>query len=67
MWLVGSSWCSTNEMLRNLTMERVTISRRAFLSGGAAAFGSLSHDEVRRIYEAGRKGIELGELLRPTH
>lgn len=24
---------------------------------------SLSHDEVRRIYESGRKGIELGELL----
>ena len=28
---------------------------------------ALSHDEVRRIYEEGRKGIELGELLRPTH
>lgn len=48
-----------------------TSARKNEFSGDIDEFAlwtrSLSHDEVRRIYEAGRKGIELGELLRPTH
>ena len=48
-----------------------TSARKNGFSGDIDEFAlwtrSLSHDEVRRIYEEGRKGIELGELLRPTH
>jgi hypothetical protein len=44
-----------------------TSARKNGFSGDIDEFAlwtrSLSHDEVRRIYEAGRKGIELGELL----
>ena len=44
-----------------------TSARKNEFSGDIDEFAlwtrSLSHDEVRRIYEAGRKGIELGELI----